>query len=200
MKEKREIVIDVQNKDEEKQKICTIPNLLSGLRIVLIPFFIWYYLQGAYLIAVGVIVLSGITDFLDGKIARTYGLITKVGKILDPVADKLTQCAMIFCLAARYPYMIVVIALFVCKEVLMAVMGALLLKRGQMLNGAMWCGKVCTATLYVVLIVLIFFPTIPMAAANLLLFVCIGVMIYSLVEYTSVYLKIFLGKKKLVKD
>lgn len=191
MNEKRELVIPLKEDENVSRRVLTIPNALSLLRIVLIPFFVWFYLKECYTGATVVIIISGVSDFLDGKIARKFHLITKVGKILDPVSDKLTQCAMIFCLAARYPLMVPVIVLFVCKEGFMGIMGAILLKSGRMLNGAMWYGKVCTAVLYVVLIILIVFPQIPLTAANAMLAVCAAFMLYSVARYIGVYWRIF---------
>ena len=75
-------------------------------------------------------------------------MITELGKFIDPLADKLTQAALLICLAIRYPLMRAVLVLFVIKEGFMVVMGALLLPRGKKLDGAMWFGKVCTAVLY----------------------------------------------------
>lgn len=67
-----------------------IPNLFTILRILFIPFFIKYFLSGNYLIAGIIFILSALTDFLDGYLARKYKLNTQLGRILDPLADKLT--------------------------------------------------------------------------------------------------------------
>ena len=69
----------------------TVPNLLSLIRILLIPVFALLFYQGQVLWAVFVLFLSGLSDFFDGKIARRFNQISALGKILDPVADKLTQ-------------------------------------------------------------------------------------------------------------
>ena len=85
----------MQRKYLKKENILTIPNLLSLIRILLIPFIIWLYCaQKAYLCTIIVIALSGFTDIIDGKIARKFNMVSDVGKVLDPVADKLTQATL----------------------------------------------------------------------------------------------------------
>ena len=88
------------------RKILTIPNLLSAFRLVLAGVFAAVYLHAKtrqdYHIAVGILVLSGVTDCADGKIARHFHMISELGKILDPIADKLTQAVVAFCLAEHY--------------------------------------------------------------------------------------------------
>ena len=119
----------MQRKYLKKENILTIPNLLSLIRILLIPFIIWLYCaQKAYLCTIIVIALSGFTDIIDGKIARKFNIVSDVGKVLDPVADKLTQATLVICLTARYPWMWALLALFAVKECLMLLWGYLTLK------------------------------------------------------------------------
>ena len=84
----------------KKDQILTIPNLLSIIRLLMIPLIIWLYCEAQqYGLAVIVILLSGLTDIVDGFIARKYHMVSDFGKILDPAADKLTQAALILCLS-----------------------------------------------------------------------------------------------------
>ena len=79
---------------KKKNQFFTIPNLLSLVRLAMIPLLLWLYLEKReYLWTAVVVVLSGATDIVDGIIARKYDLISDLGKALDPVADKLTQIA-----------------------------------------------------------------------------------------------------------
>ena len=91
-----------------KKDLFTIPNLLCYFRILLVPAFLYVFLNAAnredYLFAAGIILIGGITDFLDGFIARKFNMITQLGKLIDPVADKLMQLAIIAVLAIRFPY------------------------------------------------------------------------------------------------
>lgn len=87
-------------------------------------------------------------------------MVTELGKALDPIADKLTHAALAICLATRYPMMWALIALMLVKEGYMGVIGLIFLKKGKMLDGAMWFGKVCTAVLFAGLLVLFLFHSL----------------------------------------
>lgn len=177
------------------KQIFTIPNLMGYFRIILIPFIAWRYLTAEtiadYRVAALIIGVSGITDFLDGYIARKLDMVTELGKALDPIADKLTQGAIVLSLSFRFKWMIPLVVLFVIKEGFMGIMGIIFLKKGMMLDGARWFGKVCTAVLYVVMFILILFPGIPLVAANSLIIVCIGLMLLSFGMYMPVFYKMW---------
>lgn len=174
-----------------KSEYFSIPNLLGYFRILLIPVYLYLYFkaetEGGYLIAAAVIGISGLTDCFDGMIARKFNMVTEFGKLLDPVADKLTQGALVLSLMFRYPLMGWVFGLFLIKETYMAVMGVIMLKRGKHMDGAQWCGKVCTTVLYVVMFLLILVSSVSITIANLLMLVCMAFMIYSLVSYFIFY-------------
>ena len=127
----------------------TVPNALSVLRILMVPFFAWYFLHGRLVVAAALLVLSGLTDMFDGLIARKFNQITEVGKILDPFADKLTQGVVAFCLAVRFPMIGPVLGLFIAKELLMLCCALVLLKKRKRPGGAKWYGKVATVLFYV---------------------------------------------------
>lgn len=168
----------------KKEDVLTIPNLLSLFRILLIPFIIWFYCtKENYTVSFLLVVLSGFTDVLDGKIARKYGLISVVGKILDPLADKLTQAALIICLISRYPLMWALIALFIVKELVSAALGYLSVQVSGTVSGAMWYGKVNTVILYAVMVVLILFPQLPLPLVNTLICISAGSLILAFVLY-----------------
>ena len=86
-----------------QKEIGTIPNLLSIFRVFLLPLYLYFVLEQSFVYAGIVIVISGITDFLDGFIARKFNQMTELGKILDPVADKLTQLVLILSMAWQQP-------------------------------------------------------------------------------------------------
>ena len=175
----------------DRREIFSIPNLMGYFRILLIPLFSWMYCTadstGDYYAAAVVVGVSGLTDMFDGKIARRFHMITELGKFIDPLADKLTQAALLICLAIRYPLMRAVLVLFVIKEGFMAVMGAMLLPRGKKLDGAMWFGKVCTAVLYAVLFLLLLLPGIGATAANVLIGICGAFLLFSFLMYIPVF-------------
>ena len=178
-----------------RKQLLSIPNLMGYFRILLIPVIVWRYVTAEtvtdYYIAAVMIGISGITDFLDGFVARRFHMITKVGKALDPIADKLTQGAIVLSLSFRFQWMIPLAVLFVIKEGFMGIMGIIFLKKGMMLDGAKWFGKVCTFVLYVVMFILILFPEIPLVAANSLIVLCIGLMLLSFGMYIPVFYKMW---------
>lgn len=188
----------------DKKEIFSIPNLMGYFRILLIPLFSWMYCTadsvGDYYAAAVVVGISGLTDMFDGKIARRFNMITELGKFIDPLADKLTQAALLICLAVRYPLMRAVLALFVIKEGFMAVMGALLLPRGKKLDGAMWFGKVCTAVLYAVLFLLLLLPGIGTGAADVLIAVCGVFLLFSFLMYIPVFRRMWKESGKVSAD
>ena len=149
-----------------RAQLRTVPNQLSCLRLALIPLICLVYKKQAYKTAAALVVASGLTDMLDGCIARRCDLITDLGKILDPIADKLTQLALVLLLWGRYRWFGYLLILFAVKELFMAIAGILVLhKRGEV-HGAIWCGKVSTAVFYCVTVALVFFPAIHEAAAQ----------------------------------
>ena len=154
----------MQNSNEpgkSENKIFTIPNILSFFRICLIPVIIWLYLgEGNSIWAGSLLILSGLTDVLDGGIARRFDMTSKLGRALDPIADKLTQIALMMCLSIRYPLMIIPSILLVARDIYLAVAAYLLMKRKGVVLGAVWHGKVATFLLYATMIVHVFFPNI----------------------------------------
>lgn len=145
-----------------KKELLTIPNLLSLFRLLMIPVYMLVYLRADsradYCVAAGILAVSCLTDAVDGKIARHFDMISTVGKILDPVADKATQFTLIVCLAVTRPVLWILVALFVVKESFQLIAGILNLRKGKMLNGALFTGKVCTTLLFISMIFLVLFP------------------------------------------
>jgi cardiolipin synthase len=176
-----------------KKELLSIPNCMSYFRILLIPLFCITYIgansKRDYYKAAGIIIISGVTDFLDGKIARRFHMITEFGKFIDPVADKLTHGAIALCLTLRYHYMKYLFVVMALKEGFMLIMGAINLKHGKKLDGAKMYGKICTTTLFIVLAALVLFPGIPEITANILIFVEIIMMLVTWALYIPVFYK-----------
>ncbi|GAA6492566.1 MAG TPA: CDP-alcohol phosphatidyltransferase family protein [Candidatus Bariatricus faecipullorum] len=166
-----------------KKDLFTIPNLMGYFRILMIPVFGWLYMDGQNLPAVVVLAVSEITDMLDGQVARRFHMVTDFGKMLDPVADKLTQAAVAVCLAVRYPLMWVLIGLMVIKEGYMALKGLQRIRAGKEVQGAKIYGKVCTVYLFVMMAVLVAFPQIPVRVVYALIFIALFLMTQTLVLY-----------------
>ena len=167
-----------------KQRILTIPNLLSLFRILLIPLLAWLCLaRRDYLLALGVLALSGLTDVADGFIARRFDMISDLGKVLDPVADKLTQAAALLCLAFRFPALRPLLALLVVKELTMGIFGLVVVKRTGAMCYALWHGKMTTALLYGSLAAHLLWPAMPPALSAGLSALCAASMLLSLTLY-----------------
>ncbi len=188
----------MNHKIDVKHEIFSIPNLMSFLRLILIPVFCYLYFNAStkedYLWASVVVLISSLTDMMDGLIARRFHMITTLGKVLDPIADKLTHAALAVCLAVKHPIMWVLLGLMVVKEGYMAIMGIKYLRKGQMLNGAQWCGKVSTTVLFVCMLVMFLFPDLPTKAVwgmVLCMIVFLGNTFY---QYASIYHKIGRGE------
>lgn len=164
----------------KKNRIFTIPNLLSLLRLAMIPLLLWLYLEKQeYLWTAVVVVLSGATDIIDGFIARKYDLISDLGKALDPIADKLTQIAMLYCLGTSFPEIRILLVLLVVKEVVTGMMSLVSIRRTGKVEGAQWHGKVTTVLLYAMIIDRI----VPWLFSAVLTVACAGMMIFSMVMY-----------------
>ena len=144
---------------EKRKEYFSLPNLLSYLRLLLLPPFVFLYTKGLYAWAAAVILLSAATDVADGLIARRYHMVTDWGKILDPLADKLTQATVSGCLLVKYPKMIFLFLLIVIKEGLQGVGGLLLYRKIRKVRSSEWFGKLSTAFFYALVAYMILFPS-----------------------------------------
>ena len=135
----------------------TIPNWLCFLRIALIPVFATLFIKGSYIPAFILMIVAALTDVLDGKIARKFNMVSNLGKILDPIADKLSQIAIVVILIVKYwdGYLKYILFLFIVKELLMVLGGALLMAKGMRPVAAEMWGKVATTVFYVFMIIII---------------------------------------------
>lgn len=183
-----------------KKEILTIPNLLSLFRLALIPVYMLIYLNATqpshYFLSAAILAVSCLTDLIDGKIARHFNMISTVGKILDPLADKATQFTLILCLAIRYQVLRYLFCLFVVKESFQLIVGGITLRKGKMLEGALLWGKICTTVLFVSLIVLVMIPTLSEQVVGVFAAVDAVFMIIAFIQYFFAYF----GRNKKVYD
>ena len=174
-------------KKDKLREYFSIPNILSYFRLILIPVYLVVYFMadepGDYLWAALVIAISGLTDMFDGKIARHFNMITEWGKLIDPVADKLTMASVALSLAFRFPLMRLVFALYVVKE-------------GFSMDGAMWYGKICTAITYAVVFLLLLVPGMAPWFQAALISLQIVVTLFSFIMYAIYYHKVWKQMKK----
>lgn len=141
--------------------MLTVPNALSALRILLVPVFLVLVLVGEDLAAFIVIVVSSLSDFLDGIIARRFGQITKLGQLLDPAADRLFIFAAVIALAVRdvVPWWVVVV--IVGRDVFLAVLGVVLAQHGYGPLPVHHLGKAATFALFYALPILVLGEAFP---------------------------------------
>ena len=172
-----------------RREICTVPNLLSTLRLCLAVVFFGIFERygvGEYrTVLVLLILAAAATDVLDGRIARSFNSISQVGRILDPVADKAMQGVMIAYLIPRYPLAKLVLILFVIKECYMTVAGWKVLMETKETIEAQWHGKLNTAVTYVVVLILLAGPRLPYSTSNVLIGACAVCMAMSLSMYAA---------------
>lgn len=176
------------NASKGERRILTIPNMLSMLRIAMIPFIMWLYLKcRRYDLAFIMLLLSGLSDTVDGWIARRFNMVTDVGKVLDPIADKLTQASMILCLAITSIEMRWLFLILIVKELIMGIMGLVVLKKTGRVNSAKWYGKLCTWILYATVMAYLVFPNMPKLLAYTLSGLSAAGIIFSLIGYMLRY-------------
>ena len=167
--------------------LFTIPNLLSLFRLTLIPVYMTIYLEGRCLLAGAILALSCLTDLLDGWVARRFHMVTELGKLLDPLADKATQLSLTVCLSLRHPILQPVLLLLISKEAFQLAAGILFLRQGKILSRGLLMGKICTAVLFLSLTALVLLPGLSPAAVNLLALIDLAVLSLSFLGYVQAY-------------
>ena len=128
-----------------------IPNILTMARFLLIPVIVFFCLQQNYIIAIIILTISGITDILDGAIARKFNLITDFGKLMDPVADKATQISLLTILFIENIIPIWILIIVIVKEFCM-VSGASFLYGKELVVSSKWYGKLATVLFYIAIV------------------------------------------------
>ena len=167
--------------------IFNVPNLLSFFRILMIIPFVISFLKNNYALSVIVLCISGITDVLDGIIARKTNQITKLGKFLDPVADKLTLIAVVVCLSLQFSEVIPFVSILIVKDLSMLIAGGVLILSGVELPAARWYGKVSTAAFYVSVLTLVLLREVFLINCSLLIVLFFSIttalMVFALFKY-----------------
>ena len=168
-----------------RDQVLTIPNMLTFFRLALIPVIVWLYaFVGSREWAVLVILISGFTDILDGFIARKFNMMSDLGKAIDPLADKLTQLAVLGCLIIDYPLIALPVGIMVLKELSSFILRFILFKRTEQVRGARWHGKINTTLLVAMIVLHILWLDIPAVVSNVAILLCTASMIFSCTLYT----------------
>lgn len=183
-----------------KKEILSIPNILTMFRIALIPVYLRIYLNADssedYTLAAVILAVSCLTDLIDGKIARKFNMVTSLGKVLDPIADKLTQLALLICLCAEYRAIRLLLALFLVKEFFQFFAMILNLRRGKALDGALMSGKISTTVLFVSLTFMILMPGLSDRTVSIISGICLVFLMIAFGDYICAYF----GKHKKIYD
>ena len=176
--------------------VLNIPNVLTLIRMALVPVFIALYYGGQTGLAFAAYVAASLTDVVDGRLARRLNQVTAFGKLMDPLADKLMQLSMLFCLASTGYIPWWALAVLLAKEAVMVAGGTLLFKCDVVVM-ANWAGK--AATVLLVLAIAAIFPwhgvEAVRRAGQVLLYVGLAVSLYSMVNYGLIYVKNGNGRK-----
>lgn len=180
-------------------KVVTIPNIISVIRILLIPIIAVMYfdtsLEYHYVYALLLLLLSGLSDIIDGYIARHFNLVSEVGKVLDPIADKLTQAVILFCVCLSNQFILPMFIVLFIKELLTLVAATYLLKNGTKPISAKWWGKLSTVAIYITIFYSIaaeyeyFKNILPQFVLYILMVISIACMLISMIGYMRLFLK-----------
>lgn len=171
-----------------KKEIFSIPNIMCYFRILLVPVFIYVYFTaetgGEHFLSAFILILSSISDFLDGYVARKYDMVTELGKLIDPVADKLTQFVVACTLMYTYPAYIWLVAVIVVKDGMLLIVGWYIYKKkGKHLAQAEMPGKIATAVFFVVSILLIAFYIPHTFIASIMIYATVVLMFLAMIYY-----------------
>ncbi len=172
----------------------TVPNILSLMRIIILLPFAIFVVREDYIKAGLILILSGLTDLFDGYIARKFNQVTKIGKMLDPTADKLTLMAVMICVSLKFPSVLPFMIILIIKEVSMLVAGAFLLKKKKNPPSSKWYGKFSTFMFYVSITAIIGAKAvwnIDIEFLNIFLMSMTSIcMLYSLWRYFNIFVSI----------
>ena len=182
---------------ETENRVWTIPNILTMFRIALIPIFVFLYLKGQYVPSLIVVGLSALSDILDGLIARKFNMVTSLGKALDPIADKLSQFALMLCLLRRFwPQMLIPVVIIVVKELTTGIVALVTVKKTKAVHSAVWHGKLTTVFLYAMMMLHVIWYGITPAVSWITVLAASAMMLVSFVLYNVRYFQILSDYRK----
>lgn len=175
-------------------KIFTVANILTFCRIVLIAPFLYFFITERYIEATAILTASGLSDCFDGLLARKLNQVSDLGKLLDPVADKLTLVAVAVCICIMFPIVIPLMIILALKDLLMLCGGLYMIKKGIKPPAAKWYGKVGTIVFYFSVCLIVFLKAFYQIESDILTIVLMSLtaitMIFALVKYFQLFLKL----------
>lgn len=179
----------------KRKEIFSIPNIISYIRIALMPVYVYSSLTAdckeEYMMSSFLLLFIAITDFLDGYIARKYNMVTELGKLMDPIADKLFQLAIALCLMYKVPGMWVVFIVFMIKETILGICNIYFwFRHHRKMDGAMWCGKVSTTIFYSMTFIMALLPPLPELVYYLMEILMVMGLLYAFVNYGRFFMNL----------
>lgn len=180
------------------KNIFTIPNIISFIRLLLIPLFVIIYfsdtIANSYLWSVIIVILSGLSDVIDGVIARKCNMVSDLGKILDPIADKATQVVVVLCLAINHPSLLPMFGILFLKELLTMFAAIYVLSNGTKPISARWWGKLSTIVIFLTMVYTVLLDIYTISAIPL--YILIAASIICMIVSVSGYFRMFSGQVK----
>ena len=178
-------------------EFLTIPNMLSIIRILLIPVIVYFYcFRHDSFWTLMLVLLSTLTDIVDGFIARRFNMITDFGKFIDPVADKATQLTVFICLVTKFKLMLLPFSVLLVKELGSLLLRLVVYKKTEVVEGAKWHGKVCTGIVIAIILVHLIWPDIHSTVSLSIILFSTLFMLFSGTLYTLEALRILKNGKK----
>jgi cardiolipin synthase len=180
------IMMEVRHMSEKKERlfsnVWTIPNLLSLIRLLMIPVFYVLFQRGQMMASLIVFLVAAATDWVDGQIARRYNQISALGKFLDPLADKLMLITVLLCLSWRQMVPQWLVIVLIVKELVLILGGLFIYKKREVVVHSDMVGKVAT-TGFSLGVVMSFFPEVTAPWASIVLYLSFALSLYALVHY-----------------
>ena len=182
-----------------------VPNILTIIRFLLIPVILYFIVTNQYITAFVTLTISGLTDILDGLIARKFNCITNFGKLVDPLADKATQISILGTLTFKKIIPLWMLIVVVVKELVM-VAGASFLYKKDLVVSSKWFGKLATVLFYLAIVCSLFITdlsatyTIPHFDIYLYYLALIATIFSLIMYFRTFYKQGYLDKKKLEID
>ena len=177
-----------------------VPNILTMLRFVLIPFIFIAIIHSDYVLAFILLTLSGITDILDGFIARKFNFITNFGKLIDPLSDKATQVSVLAALCIENIIPLWILFIVFLKEIIM-IAGASFLYGKELVVSSRWYGKLSTVLFYAAIVasLIVKYFNISFHFDTHIYYLALIMTIFSLIMYFNAFYKQGYLKKENLK-
>lgn len=176
-----------------------VPNILTVIRFFLIPFTVYYLVNDQFILAIVFLIASGLTDVLDGAIARKFNFITNFGKLIDPLADKITQLSLLGTLVMKNIIPLWILVIVLVKEAAM-VAGAAFLYGKELVVSSKWYGKAATVLFYIAIFISMVFRDLNIQSSLdlIIYYIALIMTVFSLIMYfRDFYMQGYLKKESL---